>query len=86
MIDDIPIQEKFEQAHLQVPASALPSNAAPRTMITVTASPRTVRTPVQPHTLAVTVCILDGLQMFRKHVENLHSSSLHEAPKKDPLV
>ena len=51
----MPIEEKFEEAHRQLPPSALPSTTTPRTVVGATPSPRVRTTPVQFRTLAVTV-------------------------------
>ena len=52
LVDDVPIREKFDQAHQQVPGSS-----TAKTVVAVTPSPR----PAQSRTLAVTV----GSILFR---------------------
>ena len=53
MIDNIPIRQKFDEAHHQVPASALPVVAK-----TVAVPQLSALTPVRSRTPAATVCSL----------------------------
>ncbi len=51
LIDNIPIRQKFDEVHHQVPASALPSAAK-----TVAVPQLSALTPVRSRTPAATVC------------------------------
>ncbi len=51
LIDNTPIRQKFDEAHHQVPASALPSTAK-----TIAVSHPSALTPVRSRTPAATVC------------------------------
>ena len=51
LIDDIPIRQKFDEAHHQVPSAALPSAAK-----TVAVTQASALTPVRSRTPAATVC------------------------------
>ncbi len=51
LIDSIPIRQKFDEAHHQVPASALPSSAK-----TIAVTQSSALTPVRSRTPAATVC------------------------------
>ncbi|CAF4959293.1 unnamed protein product, partial [Rotaria socialis] len=51
LIDNIPIRQKFDEAHLQVPASALPSTIAAKTAATIAVSHHSsALTPVRSRT------------------------------------
>ncbi|CAF1037891.1 unnamed protein product [Rotaria magnacalcarata] len=55
LIDNIPIRQKFDEAHLQVPASALPSTIAAKTAATIAVSHHnSALTPVRSRTPAAT--------------------------------
>jgi hypothetical protein len=78
MIDNIPIRQKFDEVHHQVPTSALPASAK-----TVAVSQLSALTPVRSRTPAATVCLFS---ILNPHTLCVISFSLAELSLKNPML